>query len=91
MIVGLWQFCEIENLGLPNLATPNSVGGSPVHSDFILDEVNGTGYHLFVTRYNQATNRVVRLDYGFDLNSAPTLTTLTNFPTIPTSTSLYKK
>ncbi len=86
----LWQFCEIENLGLPNVGTPNSVGSSPAHTDFIFDEVNGTGYHLFVTRYNQATNRVVRLDYGFDLNSVPTSTTLTNFPTIPTDANHIK-
>lgn len=84
----LWQFCLNDNLGLPDVQVPNATGNLPSNADFIFDQ--NTGYHLFVSKYNQTTDRLLRLDYGFDLNSTPTSTFVGGFASLPTDADHIK-
>lgn len=84
-----WSFCEPDLLDVPDIPANLSVGSSPAHCDFFDNSQNGTGFHLFVTRYNQSVNRIERYDFGNDINSTPTQTTL-NTPGIPNAPDYIK-
>lgn len=84
-----WSFCEPDLLDVPNISVSAPIGSSPSHCDFIDNVQNGTGYHLFMSRSNQSVNRIVRLDYGNDINNPPTQTPLST-PGIPITADYIK-
>ena len=84
-----WTFCEPELTALPEIEPNIAAGNIPAMCDFVDATADGGGYHLFVTNYNTATERLRRLDFGNDINSVPT-TTIIDLPGIPNTTDLIK-
>ncbi len=65
-----WSYCEPDSLGAPSQRPPaGGLAPVPVGIDFVDNTQNGTGYHIFVTHYQQPVDRIVRMDYGNDLNN----------------------
>ena len=84
-----WSFCQPELTDLPEIEPNIPAGNIPVMCDFVDATTDGSGYHLFVTNYNTATERLRRLDFGNDLDANPT-TTIIDLPGIPNTTDLIK-
>jgi PKD repeat protein len=78
-----WDICQGDLVTTPEATTVTTLGGTITAAiDMVFD---GTNWYGFVTSQN--TNSILRLDFGTDIFSTPTVTDLgnidgmTNFPT----------